>query len=156
MIDQDGYRANVGIMLINGEKQLLWAKRCHQANAWQFPQGGIDENEQPIDALWRELKEELGLEPQHVEVIAESQHWYRYRLPKKFIRRGSKPLCIGQKQRWFLLELTADPSAIQLDQFDPPEFDRITWVGSEQAIAEVINFKREVYRKALTEFSAHL
>ena len=156
MIDENGYRANVGIIIINDERKLLWAQRLGQKNAWQFPQGGIDEGEQPIDALWRELKEELGLEPHQVELLAESQQWLTYLLPKKFIRYSSRPLCLGQKQRWFLLQLKVSPGDIKLDQFEAPEFKQIRWVDPKTAIAQVIEFKHDVYQQALAEFAGYL
>ena len=100
MIDSQGYRANVGIVLHNDAGQLFWCKRAGQ-DAWQFPQGGITQNESPEDALYRELKEETGLSREDVEVVASSKQWLKYRLPPHLIRRKCFPKCIGQKQRWF-------------------------------------------------------
>ncbi len=105
MIDEDGFRPNVGIILANAQGQVLWARRVGQ-DAWQFPQGGIAENETPEQALFRELHEEIGLKQEHVRIVSCTQGWLRYRLPKRFLRYRSKPLCIGQKQKWFLLMLT--------------------------------------------------
>ena len=104
MIDSDGYRANVGIVITNDKKQILLAKRFKQ-DAWQLPQGGIDKDETEIDALYRELEEEVGLYPAHVKLIAKTPKWLRYDLPLEHIRRSQKPTCIGQKQVWFLLKL---------------------------------------------------
>ena len=101
MIDADGFRPNVGIVVLGPNKQVLWAKRVGQ-DAWQFPQGGIQRGESPEDALYRELHEELGLKQHDVEVMGCTQGWLRYRLPLRYIRRNKKPLCIGQKQKWFL------------------------------------------------------
>ena len=101
MIDIHGYRANVGIVLTNKDRQVFWAKRSGM-DAWQFPQGGIRPNERIEAAMFRELEEETGLRREHVEVISHTNGWLHYRLPKRFIRRRSRPLCIGQKQRWFL------------------------------------------------------
>ena len=150
MIDREGYRANVGIILANEAGQLLLAKRVGQ-DAWQFPQGGIRRDESPRDAMYRELHEELGLRPEQVEVIGETADWLRYKLPKKFIRKGRKPLCIGQKQRWFLLRLLADESAVRFDACDTPEFDGWKWVDGDAPAELVIYFKQDVYRKALAE-----
>ena len=121
-IDADGYRANVGIVLMNDERQVFIGGRIG-ARGWQFPQGGIRRGERPEDALYRELTEEVGLHPEQVEVIARTRSWLRYRLPPQFVRRESKPLCIGQKQRWYLLKLGVGDSALRFDATEqPPEF----------------------------------
>lgn len=151
VIDADGYRLNVGIVLCNGEQQVLWARRIGQ-NAWQFPQGGISVNETPEVALYRELKEEIGLSSSDVEIVATTQNWLRYRLPKKLVRHGTKPVCIGQKQLWFLLRLTGRDADIQLNGTDCPEFDDWRWVDYWHPLKEVVSFKRAVYESALAEF----
>ncbi|MFV2056411.1 MAG: RNA pyrophosphohydrolase [Thiohalomonadales bacterium] len=152
MIDIDGYRANVGIVLCNSQGQLLWARRIGR-NEWQFPQGGIKHDETPEQALYRELGEEIGLKPQHVSILGNTLGWLYYKLPKWMVRRGQEPLCIGQKQVWYLLKLCASESAICLDRFAQPEFDRWRWVGYWQPLEEVVSFKREVYMKALHELA---
>lgn len=150
MIDSDGFRPNVGIILSNARGQVLWARRVGQ-DAWQFPQGGINGNESPEQAMYRELKEEIGLEPQDVEVISCTRGWLRYRLPKRMIRYHSKPLCIGQKQKWFLLRLVSSEERVRFDQCRKPEFDGWRWVSYWYPLGQVISFKREVYRSALKE-----
>ena len=150
MIDSDGYRPNVGIILCNAEGRLLWARRVGQ-DAWQFPQGGIKSNEQPLDALYRELHEEVGLEQSDVEVIGSTRGWLRYRLPKRYLRRDSTPLCIGQKQLWYLLRLVGDEDNVRLDLCEQPEFDGWRWVDYWYPLKEVVSFKRDVYRCALRE-----
>lgn len=152
MIDADGFRPNVGIILSSEEGRLLWARRIGQ-DAWQFPQGGIQENETPEQALYRELYEEVGLHPEQVSIMATTRGWLRYRLPKRLVRRGCSPLCIGQKQKWFLLRLTASESEVRLDQSDSPEFDGWRWVSYWYPLNQVVPFKREVYRRALHEFA---
>ncbi len=152
MIDADGYRPNVGIILSNAAGKLLWAKRIGQ-NAWQFPQGGIQEGETPEQALFRELHEEVGLESGHVDVLSQSRDWLRYRLPKRFQRRDRDPVCIGQKQIWFLLRLKADDTQVSFDRGEKPEFDGWRWVDYWYPLREVVFFKRDVYRRALQEFS---
>ena len=101
MIDSEGFRPNVGIILANDNGQVLWAKRIGH-NAWQFPQGGIHFGETPEQALYRELREEVGLLPEHVQIIAQTKGWLRYRLPHRYIRPDSDPVCIGQKQNGFI------------------------------------------------------
>ena len=152
MIDCDGYRPNVGIILSNRDGQLFWAKRVGQ-DAWQFPQGGIRRSEQPLDAMYRELHEETGLLPEHVEVLGRSNRWLRYRLPDHLIRRRSEPVCIGQKQLWFVLRMLAGEDCLRLDAMPHPEFDGWRWVDYWQPVKEVVFFKRRVYREALNEFA---
>ena len=94
MIDDDGYRPNVGIIVANEQGQVLWAKRIGQ-EAWQFPQGGIRSAESPEEALYRELKEEIGLDPGHVEVLASTRGWLKYRLPKRMLRDNASSF-VGQ------------------------------------------------------------
>ncbi len=152
MIDPEGFRPNVGIILASPENKLFWARRIGQ-NAWQFPQGGIRRDESPEEALYRELREEIGLLPEHVEVIGCTRDWLHYRLPRRLIRRDRKPLCIGQKQRWFLLRLVADETQFCFDHADRPEFDGWRWVNYWHPLKEVVPFKRDVYRRALRELA---
>ena len=140
MIDEDGYRPNVGIILANREGQVLWARRVGQ-DAWQFPQGGIAENESPEDALYRELREEIGLQDHDVEIVGCTSGWLRYRLPKRFLRYRSRPLCIGQKQKWFAFRFTVAANLIErleMAQATPEEFADL--LEREPAIAAVIVF----------------
>ncbi len=152
VIDADGYRANVGIILSNHAGRLLWARRIGQ-EAWQFPQGGIQACETPMEAMYRELREEIGLEINDIKIIGRTRGWLRYRLPEKLIRRGSGPLCIGQKQVWFLLRLMCDESHVCLDLTDKPEFDSWRWVTYWHPLREVVPFKRRVYQRALHELA---
>ncbi|RMF12986.1 MAG: RNA pyrophosphohydrolase [Gammaproteobacteria bacterium] len=152
MIDSEGFRPNVGIILSNERGQVFWAKRIGQ-NSWQFPQGGINRDETPEEAMYRELHEEVGLEPQHIRIMASTRGWLRYRLPRRMIRRDSRPVCVGQKQKWFLLRMLADDDCIRTDMTPKPEFDGWAWVSYWYPLGQVVSFKREVYRKAMREFS---
>lgn len=156
MIDLDGFRPNVGIMLANDRGQLLWARRVGGHNAWQFPQGGISAGESPKQALFRELHEEVGLARDAVEILGSTRGWLRYRLPKRFVRDGQKPVCIGQKQKWFLLRMLEDDAAVRLDQNETPEFDHWRWVSYWYPLDQIVPFKREVYRRALKDLAAPL
>jgi putative (di)nucleoside polyphosphate hydrolase len=155
VIDSKGYRPNVGIIICNREGRLLWAKRIGQ-NAWQFPQGGIKQHETLEQALYRELDEEVGLQADQVCILYRTRHWLRYRLPKNFIRHHTDPVCIGQKQKWFLLGLETDESRIDLGRSTLPEFDDWRWVNYWYPVKQVIDFKRDVYRRALQEFRTPL
>lgn len=150
MIDSEGYRANVGMILCNSQGRLLWARRIGQ-DAWQFPQGGIRPHETRKEALYRELQEEIGLTSSQVELVGSTRNWLRYDLPKRFLRHGTTPLCIGQKQMWYLLRLITKDDDVQLDLSEQPEFDDWRWVDYWQPMEEVVSFKREVYRSALEE-----
>lgn len=150
LIDGEGYRANVGIMLCNGGGQLFWGRRAGM-EAWQFPQGGIRPNEAVQAAMYRELREEVGLLPEHVEILGYTRDWLRYQLPARFVRQGSHPVCIGQKQVWYLLRLLADEQHVRLDTSRKPEFDHWRWIDFWTPAAEVVEFKRDVYRRALGE-----
>jgi len=136
VIDKDGYRPNIGIIVINKENLALWAKRIGQ-DAWQFPQ-------------------ELGLKPQDIHILGNTKHWLRYKLPSYFQRKHFKPVCIGQKQKWFLLKLISEDTAVCLEKSDEPEFDDWCWVDYWYPIQQVIHFKRQVYRQALQELAAFI
>lgn len=150
MIDTEGYRANVGIILVNDDGGLFWAKRIGE-DAWQFPQGGIRKSESAEQALFRELYEEVGVAKESVEVIGRTQDWLRYKIPEQLIRRHQIPCCIGQKQRWFLLRFTGKESDVCLDSSDKPEFDQWCWIDPIEPPRSVISFKRSVYSEALKE-----
>lgn len=153
MIDKDGFRPNVGIMIANAKGDLLWARRVGQSS-WQFPQGGINDGESPQEAMYRELEEEIGLKPESVEIITQTRGWLRYRLPERMIRKDCSPTCIGQKQKWFLLHLVEDDSKVNVFNSEKPEFDYWRWVSYWYPLGQVVSFKRDVYRRALKELSA--
>lgn len=152
MIDADGFRYNVGIILSSSKGQVLWARRVG-SDIWQFPQGGMLEHESPEEAMFRELREEVGLMPKHVSVLAVTQEWLRYRLPPRMIRRHQQPLCVGQKQRWFLLRMVGCDQDVRLDETENPEFDHWRWVNYWHPLKEVVPFKRRVYARALGLFA---
>jgi putative (di)nucleoside polyphosphate hydrolase len=154
-IDSEGFRANVGIILANADGKLLLAGRIGN-KGWQFPQGGMLEGETEEEAMYRELHEEVGLNAADVEVLGATRDWLRYRLPDRYVRRGSKPLCIGQKQRWFMLKLLCPEDRVCFDKCDSPEFDRWRWVDFWKPVNEVIYFKRRVYASALHELGPHV
>ena len=155
MIDSKGYRSNVGIILCNDHGLVFWAKRS-RVNSWQFPQGGMEQGENPEQAMYRELLEETGLEKKHVQIIGRTRYWLKYKLPEKYIRRNSHPLCIGQKQIWYLLKLVGEDENVSLNLHRKPEFDDWQWVEYWEPLKSVVYFKRKVYRKAMMELGAFL
>ena len=151
MIDPDGFRPNVGIVLMHSDGRLFWARRVRR-DGWQFPQGGMNTDETPLEAMYRELHEETGLSAAHVDVLGATPGWLRYRLPPRAIRRDDKLVCVGQKQVWFLLRLAGNDADVRLDLTDKPEFDSWRWVDFWYPLDHVVTFKRGVYASAL----AHL
>ncbi len=100
MLDKDGYRPNVGIILLNERSEVFWGKRVKQ-HSWQFPQGGIKFGESPEQAMYRELYEEIGLQSEHVRILARTREWLRYEVPEQWIRRELRGNYRGQKQIWY-------------------------------------------------------
>lgn len=152
MIDKDGFRQGVGIILVNSKRQVFLAKRIGKI-AWQFPQGGMLETETPEESMYRELKEEIGLRQEDVQILGSTKRWLRYRLPKQLIRHHSKPVCIGQKQKWFLLRMVNKDEHIDLGGSSTPEFDSWAWVSYWYPLTQVVAFKRRVYSLAMKEFA---
>ncbi len=155
MLDREGFRPNVGIILINARNEVFWGKRIGE-HSWQFPQGGIKYGETPEQAMYRELHEEVGLLPEHVRIVGRTRDWLRYEVPDKFIRREIRGHYRGQKQIWFLLRMAGRDCDIRLRATDHPEFDAWRWSHYWVPLEAVIEFKRDVYQLALTELSRFL
>ncbi len=155
MLDRDGYRPNVGIILVNSRNEVFWGKRVKE-HSWQFPQGGIKRGESPEQAMFRELHEEVGLLPEHVRIIARTRDWLRYDVPTHWVRRDWRGHYRGQKQIWFLLRMVGRDSDVQLRATEHPEFDAWRWHEYWIPLETVIEFKREVYRLALDELGRYL
>ena len=155
MLDRDGYRPNVGILLLNAHNDVFWGKRVNQ-HAWQFPQGGIKSGEAPEQAMFRELEEEVGLRPEHVRILGRTRQWLRYEVPEKWIRRDWRGTYKGQKQIWYLLRLVGRDNDVSLRATDKPEFDAWRWHDYWIPLDAVIEFKRENYRRALLELERFL
>ncbi len=152
MLDRDGFRPNVGIVLVNCRNEVFWAKRIRE-HAWQFPQGGIKYGETPEEAMYRELFEEVGLRPEHVEIVGRTRDWLRYEVPRNWVKREIRASYRGQKQIWYLLRLVARDSDVSLRSSSHPEFDAWRWSDYWAPLESVIEFKRHVYEQALTELS---
>jgi putative (di)nucleoside polyphosphate hydrolase len=152
MLDRDGYRPNVGIIIINQQNQVFWGKRVRE-HSWQFPQGGIKQGETPEQAMFRELAEEVGLLPQHVEIVGRTRDWMKYDVPTNWVRREWRGTYKGQKQIWFMLRLTGKDSDVCLRKTTHPEFDAWRWNEYWSPLDAVIEFKRGVYEAALGELA---
>ena len=155
MIDRDGYRPNVGIVLCNRKNEVFWGKRV-RAHSWQFPQGGIKHGETPEEAMYRELTEEVGLLRKHVRILGRTRDWLRYEVPDQWIRREWRGNYRGQKQIWYLLRLVGRDTDVSLRASDHPEFDAWRWSEYWVPMESVIDFKRDVYKLALTELASFL
>jgi putative (di)nucleoside polyphosphate hydrolase len=155
MVDRDGYRPNVGIILINAQNQVFWGKRVKQ-DSWQFPQGGIQHGETPEQAMYRELFEEVGLQPCHVKILGRTREWMRYEVPQNWVKREWRGSYKGQKQIWFLLRLVGRDCDVSLRASNHPEFDAWRWTKYWIEMESVIEFKRDVYRLALNELARYL
>ena len=155
VLDREGYRPNVGIILVNDRNEVFWGKRIREP-AWQFPQGGIRRGESPREAMFRELREETGLLPEHVEVLGRTREWLRYDVPRHWVRRDSRVHYRGQKQIWFLIRMLGEDHDVDLGASGQPEFDAWRWHEYWVPLEAVIEFKREVYRLALEELARFL
>ena len=155
MLDREGFRPNVGIILLNQKNQVFWGKRI-RTHSWQFPQGGIDRGETPEQAMYRELHEEVGLLPEHVSIVARTRDWLRYEVPDRYIRRDARGHYKGQKQIWYLLQLISGDWNLNLRATNHPEFDAWRWNDYWVPLDVVVEFKRGVYEMALTELARYL
>ena len=151
LIDSDGFRANVGIILMH-HAQVFLGRRTG-GRGWQFPQGGVRRGESLEQALYRELEEEIGIAKADVALVGQTERWLRYRLPARYVRRNQQPVCIGQKQRWFLLRLKRADAPFDFTRTAEPEFDQFRWATYWEPVQEVIYFKRAVYARALSELA---
>jgi putative (di)nucleoside polyphosphate hydrolase len=155
MIDRDGYRPNVAIVLCNWKNEVFWGKRVRE-HSWQFPQGGIKAGESPETAMYRELEEEVGLHRQHVRILGRTRDWLRYDVPDQWLRRDCRGNYRGQKQIWFLLRLIGRDCDVRLRASAKPEFDAWRWHEFWVPMEAVIEFKRGVYQRALEELAPFL
>ena len=155
MLDRDGFRPNVGIIICNASNQVFWGKRIRE-HAWQFPQGGIKHGESPEQAMYRELMEEVGLKPEHVEILGRTRDWLRYEVPSSWIKREWRGSYRGQKQIWYLLRMVGRDTDVSLRASMHPEFDAWRWNDYWVPLEDVIEFKRDVYKSALNELAGHL
>lgn len=142
------YRPNVAALLVNQEGRLLIAERIRHRNAWQFPQGGVDPGEEIHEALFRELMEEIGVRPEHIEIVLQKPG-YRYRFPRPMRRFGRN---IGQEQTYFLCRFLGTDADINL-KTEHPEFRSFRWIAPHEFRLEWLpEFKHDVYRRVMQDF----
>ena len=147
---KEGYRPNVAMVVLNSKNKVLICRRTN-TKTWQFPQGGVDNNENLEKAMYRELLEEVGLRKDDVQYIGESDDTIIYDIPKTIRPNVLGGKFKGQEQKWFLLRIKNDDHEIRLDYEAFPEFDTFEWVSFWQPIDRIVDFKKEAYRKALSE-----
>lgn len=150
------YRQNVGVMLTNGKGEVFVGQRLDsEVAAWQMPQGGIDEGEEPLEAALRELTEETGVTPDLVDVIATTDDWVTYDLPHHIVPRIWKGRFKGQKQKWVLMRFNGTDDQINIE-VDHQEFSEWRWLPADELVANIVEFKRPVYEQVLAEFQGLL
>ena len=150
------YRPCVGVMLVNGDGQVFVGQRFDSINAaWQMPQGGIDAGEDAEVAAYRELREETGILPDMVQILAQSSDWISYDFPAELAKKLWKGGYRGQKQRWFLMRFSGLDSQINIET-EEPEFAAWQWMPVNELLDNIVPFKRSVYEQVLSEFGDYL
>ena len=149
------YRPCVGIVLINNGSIFAGQRLDYKSDAWQMPQGGIEENESPIRAAIRELKEETGIKKKHIKIILESKNWINYDLPKELIPKLWNGKFVGQSQKWFAMEFLGSDSDVNINTKNP-EFSKWQWMTKNKLLESIVPFKKRVYENILSQFSAQL
>ena len=146
------YRPCVGLVVLDARGRIFAGQRVDTPyDAWQMPQGGIDEGETPREAALRELREETGIPPEKAEVLRESREWLHYDLPRHLVPRVWGGRYRGQKQRWFALRFHGTDADIDLDHHHR-EFSRWAWMERDELLARIVPFKRDTYARVFAEF----
>ena len=155
-LDDLPYRLNVGIMLVNDDRFVfVGQRRDNHSDAWQMPQGGIDDGEDPKEAALRELFEETGIATNLVEILSVSKDWVHYDLPIELIDKLWYGQYRGQKQKWYLMRFLGSDSEVNI-QTEHPEFSKWKWMQPDNLVENIVPFKRPVYQQVLAEFRDNL
>ncbi len=149
--DQRSYRPNVGIIVKNSDHKVFMGERFDNPYSWQFPQGGIDENEDFVAAAFRELQEETNITS--VKILAQANDWLYYDIPLHLANKFWGGIYRGQKQKWFLMEFTGDYSEIKLDVHHDIEFKQYRFFDIHQAPSLTVPFKQAIYQQLIKEFA---
>ncbi|MEQ8735619.1 MAG: RNA pyrophosphohydrolase [Rhodospirillaceae bacterium] len=149
-----GYRQGVGVVLLNAENRVFVAQRIDTKEpAWQMPQGGLDQGEDPYAAALRELEEETGTNK--AALIAETKDWLRYDLPEDLQTKMWKGKYRGQEQKWYLMRFTGTDADINIDT-EHPEFSEWKWAEFKTLPDMIVGFKKELYNQIVTAFKDHI
>jgi len=151
-LDSLPYRLNVGLMLVNSDGRIFAGRRIDYPEAWQMPQGGIDEGEDARSAALRELQEETGIAANDVDILAESRNWHSYEFPPEVAAKLWRGGYRGQKQRWFLLRFNGNDSSVNIATAEP-EFEEWRWMDPDELQKRIVSFKRHIYQSVMQEFA---
>ena len=149
------YRLGVGLVIIRSDKKIFTGRRLDNTSAWQMPQGGIDENEIPLETAYREMAEETGILKDKVSLVGNTKKWYRYELPPEIQSRFWSGKYRGQSQKWFLFDFNGKDTDINIST-KTPEFCEWRWSTVDELVEKIVPFKMELYKKVLKEFKHQL
>ncbi len=149
------YRLGVGLVIFQSDKKIFTGRRLDNTSAWQMPQGGMDENEVPLETAYREMFEETGISKDKVSLVGNTKKWYRYDLPSEIQSRFWGGKYRGQSQKWFLFEFIGKDTDINISS-KTPEFCEWRWSSIDDLIEKIVPFKMELYKKVLEEFKHQL
>ncbi len=155
MINPLPYRLGVGLVIVNSQSQIFTGRRLDSTKAWQMPQGGIDGNEIPLEAAYREMYEETGIEKCKVTLIKQSKNWHRYDLPIELQEKFWGGRFRGQSQKWFLFRFNGSDKDVNIETKDR-EFSDWKWSKETDMLASIVPFKKNLYRSVLKDFDLDL
>ena len=155
MISSLPYRLGVGLVIINNQSEIFTGRRLDSTKAWQMPQGGIDDNEIPLEAAYREMGEETGIQKRKVALLKQSKLWYRYDLPKEIQGKFWGGKFRGQTQKWFLFKFVGINSDINIETKEP-EFADWRWSKKSDMLESIVPFKKSLYQAVLKDFELDL